>query len=82
MLTNYHWNGGSDLRSRTLLHPSQLVRREETYLRELVFDLLSDSGTKLPRPCRSFLEPDEKKTTSRKTSRRNHDAPHGKSTPL
>ncbi len=57
-LTNYHWNGGSGLARRALLHPSQIAGRTRVSLRELVFRLLSDPAMELPPGCRSFLEKD------------------------
>jgi 2',3'-cyclic-nucleotide 2'-phosphodiesterase (5'-nucleotidase family) len=56
-MTNYHWNGGSDIRSRALLHDSQLLKREQRFLRDAVFDFLAAKHPKLPLSCKQFLEP-------------------------
>ena len=36
-LTNFYWNGGGALAAKALLHPSQLLKKEPLYLRELIF---------------------------------------------
>ncbi len=56
-MTNYHWNGGADVRSRALLHDSQLLRRDSRFLRERVFDFLKQDQPQLPKSCLKFLEP-------------------------
>jgi hypothetical protein len=56
-MTNYHWNGGSDIRSRAFLHDSQLLKREQRFLRNAVFDFLAAKHPKLPLSCKQFLEP-------------------------
>ncbi len=55
-LTNYHWNGGGGLGARTLRHPSQVQRQDQTLLRERVFAFLQQPRRNLPAAC-SFLEP-------------------------
>ncbi len=60
LMTNYHWNGGADVRSRVLLHDSQLLRRDTKFLRERVFDFLKQDQPQLPKSCLRFLEPFKK----------------------
>ena len=57
LMTNYHWNGGADVRSRALLHDSQLLRRDTKFLRERVFDFLKQDQPQLPKSCLRFLQP-------------------------
>ena len=60
-MTNYHWNGGADVRSRALFHDSQLLRRDTKFLRERVFDFLKQDQPRLPKSCLRFLEPLKKR---------------------
>ncbi len=61
LMTNYHWNGGADVRSRALLHDSQLLRTDTKFLRERVFDFLKQDQTQLPKSCLRFLDPLKKR---------------------
>ena len=54
-LTNFHWNGGGVLDAKALLHPSQSIKKEPLYLRELIFQYLRQSYVKLPEKWKSFL---------------------------
>ncbi len=63
-MTNYHWNGGSDIRSRALLHDSQLLKREQRFLRDAVFDFLAAKHPKLPLSYKQFLEQSKIKIVS------------------
>ncbi len=55
-MTNYHWNGGSGIASRAMLHQTQLIRKEPFFLRDLVFENLSDPAMELPEECGVFLK--------------------------
>ena len=61
LMTNYYWNGGPDVRSRALLHDSQLLRRDSKFLRERVFDFLKQDQPQLPKSCLRFLQPFKKR---------------------
>ena len=54
-LTNYHANGGSGLRDRALVHPTQIRRRTGVFLRELLFTWLQELPEPLPVECQSWL---------------------------
>ena len=57
LMTNYHWNGGLDILSRALLHDSQLLKRDQRFLRDAIFAYIAAKHPKFPFSCKQFLEP-------------------------